>query len=199
GLPGRDRNERRAIGPGRSRRLPVFDVRAARRLTEQLLDARVLVDEHTLRGRGRWHGGRLSRLGRWPVRGTGLDLETLPSHPVQPLAEVVARTLQVGDDGGEDERSHEVDLAVGHLVVQLEERGQGRHAGAGGDQHHVAPVEQGLRGRRADLVAEDDHDVACLPQYVDQMRSEEHTSELQSREISYAVFCLKKKNKTTTK
>src|SRR3712207_8071780 len=27
-------------------------------------------------------------------------------------------------------------------------------------------------------------------------RSEEHTSELQSRNISYAVFCLKKKNKT---
>src|SRR5690606_40292018 len=27
-------------------------------------------------------------------------------------------------------------------------------------------------------------------------RSEEHTSELQSREISYAVFCLKKKKKT---
>src|SRR3546814_950716 len=31
------------------------------------------------------------------------------------------------------------------------------------------------------------------------MRSEEHTSELQSlMRISYAVFCLKKKNKTTT-
>src|SRR3546814_5258183 len=31
-------------------------------------------------------------------------------------------------------------------------------------------------------------------------RSEEHTSELQSlMRISYAVFCLKKKNKTTTK
>src|SRR5207302_2832994 len=28
-------------------------------------------------------------------------------------------------------------------------------------------------------------------------RSEEHTSELQSREKSYAVFCLKKKNKNT--
>src|SRR5690606_41188953 len=28
-------------------------------------------------------------------------------------------------------------------------------------------------------------------------RSEEHTSELQSREISYAVFCLKKKKNTT--
>src|SRR5690606_41079255 len=30
----------------------------------------------------------------------------------------------------------------------------------------------------------------CIP---DALRSEEHTSELQSREISYAVFCLKKK------
>src|SRR5690606_41777568 len=30
-------------------------------------------------------------------------------------------------------------------------------------------------------------------------RSEEHTSELQSREISYAVFCLKKKNKIEDK
>src|SRR3712207_8719326 len=29
-----------------------------------------------------------------------------------------------------------------------------------------------------------------------QMRSEEHTSELQSRHISYAVFCLKKKKKS---
>src|SRR3712207_7220147 len=28
-------------------------------------------------------------------------------------------------------------------------------------------------------------------------RSEEHTSELQSRNISYAVFCLKKKKKST--
>src|SRR3712207_7021150 len=28
------------------------------------------------------------------------------------------------------------------------------------------------------------------------VRSEEHTSELQSRHISYAVFCLKKKKKT---
>src|SRR5690606_41752884 len=32
-------------------------------------------------------------------------------------------------------------------------------------------------------------------QVLDAGRSEEHTSELQSREISYAVFCLKKKNK----
>src|SRR3546814_5557005 len=34
---------------------------------------------------------------------------------------------------------------------------------------------------------------------MDKTRSEEHTSELQSlMRISYAVFCLKKKNKTTT-
>src|SRR2546430_7732104 len=30
-------------------------------------------------------------------------------------------------------------------------------------------------------------------------RSEEHTSELQSQSISYAVFCLKKKKKTTVR
>src|SRR5690606_40172732 len=35
------------------------------------------------------------------------------------------------------------------------------------------------------------HDLAS----VSRGRSEEHTSELQSREISYAVFCLKKKRK----
>src|SRR3546814_4402704 len=38
-----------------------------------------------------------------------------------------------------------------------------------------------------------------FPEPYDQKRSEEHTSELQSlMRISYAVFCLKKKNKTTT-
>src|SRR3546814_5906777 len=37
-------------------------------------------------------------------------------------------------------------------------------------------------------------------QFDNAVRSEEHTSELQSlMRISYAVFCLKKKNKTTTK
>src|SRR3546814_6812674 len=40
--------------------------------------------------------------------------------------------------------------------------------------------------------------LGLTPRTVD--RSEEHTSELQSlMRISYAVFCLKKKNKTTTK
>src|SRR3546814_5257196 len=37
------------------------------------------------------------------------------------------------------------------------------------------------------------------PKVVEGLRSEEHTSELQSlMRISYAVFCLKKKNKTLT-
>ena len=40
----------------------------------------------------------------------------------------------------------------------------------------------------------------CQELLVNCNRSEEHTSELQSREtISYAVFCLKKKTKTKTK
>src|SRR3546814_10793045 len=39
-----------------------------------------------------------------------------------------------------------------------------------------------------------------IPETFSQSRSEEHTSELQSlMRISYAVFCLKKKKKTTTK
>src|SRR3546814_1807375 len=39
----------------------------------------------------------------------------------------------------------------------------------------------------------------CLLRSREQGRSEEHTSELQSlMRISYAVFCLKKKTKTTT-
>src|SRR3546814_1392499 len=41
--------------------------------------------------------------------------------------------------------------------------------------------------------------VIILPAGTDGYRSEEHTSELQSlMRISYAVFCLKKKNKNTT-
>src|SRR3546814_9264937 len=39
-----------------------------------------------------------------------------------------------------------------------------------------------------------------LPQIKDKLRSEEHTSELQSlMRISYAVFCLKKKKNTKTR
>src|SRR3546814_8066143 len=42
--------------------------------------------------------------------------------------------------------------------------------------------------------------IAGFPTESEEMRSEEHTSELQSlMRISYAVFCLKKKNKKITK
>src|SRR5438034_6465710 len=46
--------------------------------------------------------------------------------------------------------------------------------------------------KRADLIAVEDQ-VGALN------RSEEHTSELQSEWISYAVFCLKKKKKQTNR
>src|SRR3546814_1410207 len=50
----------------------------------------------------------------------------------------------------------------------------------------------------AELRAAVDH--AALGELVDALRSEEHTSELQSlMRISYAVFCLKKKKKTQPK
>src|SRR5438270_9614303 len=42
-----------------------------------------------------------------------------------------------------------------------------------------------------------DHHRWLIGQSVD--RSEEHTSELQHSQISYAVFCLKKKKKTKTR
>src|SRR3546814_9557045 len=70
----------------------------------------------------------------------------------------------------------------------------------GADDHHTKPVfavmqtlrEQSIHARSKDIVVPDLND--------EQLRSEEHTSELQSlMRISYAVFCLKKKNKKTKK
>src|SRR3546814_1942457 len=49
-------------------------------------------------------------------------------------------------------------------------------------------------------VAAEVTDLPMLSAHADANRSEEHTSELQSlMRISYAVFCLKKKKKTTEK
>src|SRR3546814_10631669 len=46
-------------------------------------------------------------------------------------------------------------------------------------------------------ILDQDHAIRCLCYFGEESRSEEHTSELQSlMRISYAVFCLKKKNKT---
>src|SRR3546814_8239193 len=52
-------------------------------------------------------------------------------------------------------------------------------------------------GRRHQEVCGDRFDILALVHHRPHGRSEEHTSELQSlMRISYAVFCLKKKNKT---
>src|SRR3546814_6225977 len=73
-----------------------------------------------------------------------------------------------------------------------------RHAGDGGGRGRDPQPGDRRPGRRAavrHLLRLEDR--ADLPGHVD--RSEEHTSELQSlMRISYAVFCLKKKNKNTT-
>src|SRR3546814_2165572 len=73
------------------------------------------------------------------------------------------------------------DYACGKVALLLD------HGGADGlDQHGW------IAARR--------YAPACHARQPDQQRSEEHTSELQSlMRISYAVFCLKKKNKTTKK
>src|SRR3546814_2896214 len=57
------------------------------------------------------------------------------------------------------------------------------------------PAAQGGPGEVTDAAPDDDH-----AERARKLRSEEHTSELQSlMRISYAVFCLKKKNKKQTK
>src|SRR3546814_5515922 len=65
----------------------------------------------------------------------------------------------------------------------------------GADQF-VLEVELGPRQQVERHIVHDDLDAVAFEHVV---RSEEHTSELQSlMRISYAVFCLKKKRKTTT-
>src|SRR3546814_4405175 len=71
-----------------------------------------------------------------------------------------------------------------------------------GDVDHITV---GIKLRHFDPVADPQHVVRGELDRGDEredrvLRSEEHTSELQSlMRISYAVFCLKKKNKTTPK
>src|SRR3546814_3157323 len=71
----------------------------------------------------------------------------------------------------------------------------GRHAGAGG---RIGADAQEQQLGQAPLRSFQTALAALWP--LDRLRSEEHTSELQSlMRISYAVFCLKKKKKHTTK
>src|SRR3546814_995946 len=73
--------------------------------------------------------------------------------------------------------------------------------------HRPPPIDQriaiGARQRQPRLLGGDGaidivHQLGARHIFAHAVRSEEHTSELQSlMRISYAVFCLKKKNKTT--
>src|SRR3546814_3661440 len=63
------------------------------------------------------------------------------------------------------------------------------------DQRHCARVETHVDFQIGNTLGEHVHQILAAAQ-----RSEEHTSELQSlMRISYAVFCLKKKQDTQTK
>src|SRR3546814_6015689 len=69
---------------------------------------------------------------------------------------------------------------------------------------HVDRIRHQGRGTRYDAAAKLDHEHREIDEHHDDehaaLRSEEHTSELQSlMRISYAVFCLKKKNKQENK
>src|SRR5438309_7919968 len=69
------------------------------------------------------------------------------------------------------------------------------HRGAGRNQQPAGDIGGMDRDGATGLgVDEDGCTVGALEERNETVRSEEHTSELQSVEISYAVFCLKKKN-----
>src|SRR3546814_2806869 len=79
-----------------------------------------------------------------------------------------------------------------YVVAEAVDYGSAGVSGVGTGSR-VAGIEYGSAEGR--LVHQPDHPLADE----DGMRSEEHTSELQSlMRISYAVFCLKKKKKTNT-
>src|SRR2546427_7093933 len=64
-----------------------------------------------------------------------------------------------------------------------------RHARLAAHYCRAAPVPSRVRGKQAEL----DSRAGLKSSLLLPARSEEHTSELQSQSISYAVFCLKKK------
>src|SRR3546814_6178233 len=83
------------------------------------------------------------------------------------------------------------------LALRVERRARRRDPGFGTRAASVALVDLRLADRAA--VNQRLTPVAGLARQHQVGRSEEHTSELQSlMRISYAVFCLKKKNKTSS-
>src|SRR3546814_9210210 len=111
---------------------------------------------------------------------------------------------EVGLDAGDQGRA-----VIGERGVELDERGAGADLGVGiraardaADPDQRQPplgpaIHLGNQCRRwtEQRPTAEAAGLAAMPA----LRSEEHTSELQSlMRTSYAVFCLKKKNKTTT-
>src|SRR3546814_9000954 len=98
-------------------------------------------------------------------------------------------------------RSSELE-AAGVAVVVLDQAAQNGFVGfAFGAAHRTVPrfdlAQFALFGVRGDALELDHGHVAASAEGVFRIRSEEHTSELQSlMRISYAVFCLKKKKQT---
>src|SRR3546814_207076 len=114
------------------------------------------------------------------------------------LFHVIAEVEQVGELVG---RQAGGDVGVGLQQVeqrQLAVRFPHLHRVALNQRIAVLAARARLRQREEDALRVDEaaHTVEILlhPRGVDEQRSEEHTSELQSlMRISYAVFCLKKK------
>src|SRR3546814_8719101 len=88
-------------------------------------------------------------------------------------------------------------LDVVAFVQALEQRGRGAAGNvADRDFHGIAGTQRMVVDRRQRVAALGRGAVGVFEVHLHELRSEEHTSELQSlMRISYAVFCLKKKNK----
>src|SRR3546814_7961177 len=100
---------------------------------------------------------------------------------------------------------HHHDLLVELIDIRIARQAEERRQPRAGRQHEQPPArQQRVRHQRAGGLAAQIDLVARLDQLQLRrqrpvLRSEEYTSELQSlMRISYAVFCLKKKNKNIT-
>src|SRR3546814_6355992 len=83
---------------------------------------------------------------------------------------------------------------------QTHRHSQGRPEPRHPRQQKITHARASLKARKNKKTAQEKKAVDCIDRYGSAQRSEEHTSELQSlMRISYAVFCLKKKNKKKTK
>src|SRR3546814_10576278 len=87
------------------------------------------------------------------------------------------------------------DVCSSDLLLDRLQRPDPAHPGPGPRLEHRRPPVRRTRPGGEEAAVDGDQDRARQGQVRRHLRSEEHTSELQSlMRISYAVFCLKKKN-----